>query len=92
MKSLAVRDKEKIFDSEEFFNIYKVSNKKTKEIKQTFIDMIQMFQRYELIEDKVLLMTNQSQRNINKLTTSNISDGVILYEKFNSNFSLSKKV
>jgi hypothetical protein len=33
-------------------------------------------------------MITQSQININKLTTFNISDGVILYEKFNTNFSV----
>ena len=47
-----------------------------------------MFQRYELIEDKVLLMATQNPININKLNTSNISNGVILYEKLNPNFSL----
>lgn len=88
IRTFSSKDVEKCFHLREFFNIYKISNQKTKDIKQTFIDMIQMFQRYELIEDKVLLIATQNPININKLTTSNISNGVILYEKFNPNFSL----
>ena len=36
--------------------------------------------------------SNRSRINIHNLTTSNISDGIILYEKFNTNSFLSNKV
>ena len=39
--------------------------------------LIKIFQQYQLIEDKVLLFTNKNRINIHKLTTSNISDGII---------------
>ena len=71
----------------QFFNTYKISNQKIKEIKQIFIDIIHIFQQYQLIEKEGLLMLNRSPINIYDLNTSNISDGIILYEKFDNNFS-----
>jgi len=67
----------------QFFDTYKLSNTKTKDVKQIFIDLILIFQQYQLIEENGLLLTTQTSINIDSLTTSNISDGIILYENFN---------
>lgn len=59
IKTFSSKDVEKRFHIRQFFNTYKISNQKIKDVKRIFIDII------------------------HKLTTSNISDGIILYEKFN---------
>jgi len=92
IRTLSSKDVEKRFHIREFFDTYKISNQKIKEIKQIFIDIIHIFQQYQLIENESLLMPNRSRINIHNLTTSNISDGSILYEKFNTNSFLSNKV
>ena len=63
-----------------------------KQVKQIFIYLIKIFQQYQLIEDEGLLITNGSTINIHNLTTSNISDGIILYENFNTHSFLTKEV
>lgn len=83
---------EKPFYIREFFNTYKISNQKIKEIKQIFIDIIHIFKQYQLIEEEGLLILNRSLINIHDLDTSNISDGIILYEKINTNPFLYQKV
>lgn len=92
IKIFSSRDLEKPFLIREFLNIYKISNQKIKEIKQIFIDIIHIFQQYQLIEKKGLLMLNRSPINIYDLNTSNISDGIILYEKITTNLFLIDKV
>lgn len=83
---------QKPFYIREFLNTYKISNQKIKEIKQIFIDIIHLFQQYQLIEKEGLLMPNRSLINIYDLNTSNISDGIILYEKITTNLSLNDKI
>jgi hypothetical protein len=61
-------------------------------IKQIFIDIIHIFQQSQLIEEEGLLMLNRSMVNIHDLNTSNISDGIILYEKITTNLFLTNKV
>ncbi len=92
IKTFSSRDVEKPFYIREFLNTYKISNQKIKEIKQIFIDIIHIFQQYQLIEKEGLLMPNRSPINIYDLNTSNISDGVILYEKITTNLFLTDKV
>jgi len=92
IKTFSSRDVEKPFYIREFLNTYKISNQKIKEIKQIFIDIIHIFQQYKLIEKEALLMLNRSPINIYDLNTSNISDGIILYEKITTNLFLIDKV
>ena len=92
IKTFSSRDVEKPFYIREFLNTYKISNQKIKEIKQIFIDIIHIFQQYQLIEKEGLLMLNRSPINIYDLNTSNISDGIILYEKITTNLFLIDKV
>lgn len=92
IKTFSSRDVEKPFYIREFLNTYKISNQKIKEIKQIFIDIIRLFQQYQLIEEEGLLILSRSPINIYDLNTSNISDGIILYEKITTNLSLIDKV
>ena len=87
IKAFSCKDVEKFFHLREFFYTYKISNQKIKEIKQIFIDLIHILQQQQLIEQHLLLLSNRTRINISQLTTSNISDGIILYEKFDNNFS-----
>ena len=84
IKTFSSKDSHKSFNIRQFFNPYRVSNQKIKQVKQIFIYLIKIFQQYQLIEDEGLLITNGSTINIHNLTTSNISDGIILYENFNT--------
>ena len=92
IKIFSSRDVQKPFYIREFLNTYKISNQKIKEIKQIFIDIIHLFQQYQLIEKEGLLMSNRSPIHIYDLNTSNISDGIILYEKITTNLSLKDKI
>lgn len=83
---------EKPFLIREFFNTYKISNQKIKEIKQIFIDIINIFEQFQLIEKEGLLILNRSPIDIYNLNTSNILDGIILYEKITTNLFLNDKV
>ena len=71
----------KKFYLREFFQQYRISNKRIREIKQIFIELIQEFYQFGLIDSKVKLMLHNDYRDIEDLTTFNISDGFILYEK-----------
>ena len=85
IKIFSHRHVEKSFHIREFLNTYKISNQTVKEIKQIFIDIIHMFEKYQVIEEEGLLMLNRIPINIHDLNTSNISNGIILYEKININ-------
>jgi hypothetical protein len=65
----------------EFFQQHSVSNKRIRDIKRVFIELIQEFCQFRLIDSKVKLMLHSDYTYIEDLTTSNISDGFILYEK-----------
>jgi hypothetical protein len=49
--------------------------------KRIFIELTQEFYRFRLIQPKVKLMLHSNYIDIEDLTTFNISDGFILYEK-----------
>ena len=67
--------------SREFFQRHSVSNKRIRDIKRIFIELTQEFYRFGLIQPKVKLMLHSNYIDIEDLTTFNISDGFILYEK-----------
>jgi hypothetical protein len=50
-------------------------------MKQIFIKLIRQFYQIRLINSKVKLMLHHNSIDIEDLTTFNISDGFILYEK-----------
>lgn len=71
----------KNFYLRQFFQQHSVSNKRICDIKRIFIQLTQQFYQFGLIDSKVKLMLHNSYLDIQELTTSNISDGFILYEK-----------
>ena len=81
IKTYSCRSTEKIFNLREFFNTHRVSNKTIKEMKTDLIKIVQMLHQFNLIQLTVKLMPNESERNVSKLTTKNISNGFIIYEK-----------
>lgn len=64
-----------------FFQQHSVSNKRICDIKRIFIQLTQQFYQFGLIQPKVKLMLHSNYIDIEDLTTFNISDGFILYEK-----------
>ena len=64
-----------------FFQQHSVSNKRIRDIKRIFIELTQEFYQFGLIQPKVKLMLHSNYMDIQNLTTFNISDGFILYEK-----------
>jgi hypothetical protein len=90
IKTFSSKNVEKYFYLREFFKTYKISNQKIKEIKQIFIDIIHILQQHQLIEQHILLLSSRSRINNHDLTTANISDSTILYEKFDNNFLLNR--
>ena len=71
----------KNFYLREFFQQHPVSNKRIRDIKRIFIELIQEFYQFGLIESKVKLMLHNDYVDMEDLTTFNISDGFILYKK-----------
>ncbi len=71
----------KHFYLREFFQQHPVSNKRIRDMKQIFIELIRQFYQIRLINSKVKLMLHNNYIDIENLTTFNISDGFILYEK-----------
>ena len=71
----------KYFYLRNFFQQHSVSNKRICDIKRIFIELTQQFYQFGLIQPKVKLMLHSNYIDIEDLTTFNISDGFILYEK-----------
>ena len=64
----------------EFFQQHQVSNQRIRNMKQIFIESIQEFYKFGLIQSKVKLMSHNYYVDIQYLTLFNSSDGFILYE------------
>ena len=81
IRVFSIKSATKNFYLREFFQQHPVSNKRIRDIKQIFIELIQEFYQFGLINSKVKLMLHNNYIDIEDLTTFNISDGFILYEK-----------
>jgi hypothetical protein len=72
---------EKRFDLKKFFGDYSsLDNRDVRKVKDYFIKYIKLFHEYNLIDDKVQILSTGSISSLNQLTTSNISEGFIIYE------------
>ena len=76
-------DMEKYFSIEEFFQNYPsvLSNQDKNMMKEYFIELIQLFKEYELIESTYKVVSTKTLYETNKLTPQNISKGFVVYEK-----------
>ena len=71
---------EKVFWVQEFISS-KVSNQRKTTIKKYFIEVIQLLQKYDLIENNYKYISQGNVYKTPKLDVKNISEGFILYEK-----------
>lgn len=75
-------DIEKQFNIKDFLESFdNLSNQNRTKIKQHFIDYLHLLLENDLIEDKILVLRDNLKYPVTSLTTSNISDGFIIYEK-----------
>jgi hypothetical protein len=81
IRVFSIKSATKHFYLREFFQQHPVSNKRIRDMKQIFIELIREFYQIRLINSKVKLMLHNNYIDIENLTTFNISDGFILYEK-----------
>lgn len=94
MKSLAVRNKEKIFDSEEFFNPINVRNDDLIKIKENIIQLLKELVKEKIIYDQLKIVLKSSKRKdvlIKNLTASDITKR-IKYLKFTENIKNQIKI
>lgn len=76
---------EKTFDVKGFIENYPsvLSNQGVRQIKQYFIDSVNLLQRNNLIQPTFKVFRNRNIEYVDQLTTQNISEGFIIYEKLN---------
>ena len=71
----------KQFNIQQFLDSYStVSNQKIYDIKKNFIQLVQILQKYDLIEPNYKIISNGSFLDTDQLTISNISEGFLIYE------------
>jgi hypothetical protein len=73
----------KKFFIKEFFDSYLaiLSNQQKKNMKKSFIKLIEILKESDLIEDDYKILSDSRFHNTQKLTTRNISEGFVIYEK-----------
>lgn len=74
---------EKEFFVQEFLNSCTsiISNQRITNIKRAFIQLIKLYQQYDLVENNFKIISNESFIDTDKLTIFNISEGFVIYEK-----------
>ena len=73
----------KTFWIEDFFEDYsiKFTNQQKTKMKKYFIKSVKLFQQYDLIENNYKMISNGFLFDIDLLTSKNISEGFVIYEK-----------
>lgn len=73
---------EKVFSIQEFLDSYpsKISNQRKNNIKKYYIQLVQLLRDINLIEADYKIIVDGVQISTDELTTSNISEGFIIYE------------
>lgn len=84
IRVFSIKSATKHFYLREFFQQHPVSNKRIHDMKQIFIELIRKFYQIGFINSKVKLMLHNNYLDIQNLTTFDIFDGFILYEKISS--------
>ena len=76
-------DIEKSFLIKEFFQNYPstLTNQQKTKIKKYFIRLIQIFQEYELLDPDYKIISNGKLYDTDQLTSNNLSEGFIVYER-----------
>jgi len=68
---------------QEFFKYYPsvLNNQQKTKIKKCFIELVKVLKEHDLIESKYKIISNGSLHHTQELTTRNISEGFLIYEK-----------
>ena len=76
---------EKVFSIKDYFKNYQstLNNSQKIKIKNYFIQVIQRLKEDDLIENNYKIIRDGHSFNTNKLTSKNINEGFIIYEKLN---------
>jgi len=74
---------EKTIDIQEFFKSYPsvLNNQQKTKIKKHFIELVKFLEDHNLIKSNYKILSNGSLHDSQKLTTRNISEGFVFYEK-----------
>lgn len=82
-KTFSSENIERVFLIKEFFQNYtsRLSNQQITQMKQYFIQSIKLFQQYDLIENNYKIISNGFLLETDLLTSKNISEGFVIYEK-----------
>ena len=82
-KTFSSESTEKVFLIKEFLQNYTscLSNQQKTKIKEYFIQSIKLFQQYDLIENNYKIIFNGFLLDTDVLTSKNISEGFLIYEK-----------
>lgn len=82
-KTFSSESIDKVFLIKEFFQNYtsRLSNQQKTKMKEHFIQSIKLFQQYDLIENNYKIISNGFLLDTDLLTSKNISEGFVIYEK-----------
>ena len=72
---------EKKFFIKEFLTSYRISNQRITNMKRTFIQLVKLFEEHHLIESNYKIISDGKVYDTDQLTSTNISEGFIVYEK-----------
>jgi hypothetical protein len=81
MKTYSSVSIQKTFFIKEFLASYRISNKRITNMKRTFIQLVKLFEEHSLIESNYKIISDGKVYHTDQLTSSNISQGFIVYEK-----------
>ena len=82
-KTFSSENIEKVFLIKDFLQNYtsRFSNQQKTKVKEYFIQSIKLLQQYDLIENNYKIISNGLFIDTDLLTSKNISDGFVVYEK-----------
>jgi len=68
---------------QEFFKSYPsaLNNQQKTKIKRSFIGLVKLLEQHDLIEPKYKILSNRNLDDTKELTSRNISEGFVIYEK-----------
>lgn len=74
---------EKVFHVKQSLDSYSsiISNQRISDIKKYFIEIVEILEENDIIENNYKIISNRKFYKIDQLTTHNISESFVLYEK-----------
>ena len=81
MKTYSSVSIQKKFFIKKFLASYRISNQRITNMKRTFIQLVKLFEEHSLIESNYTIISDGKVYHTDQLTSSNISEGFIIYER-----------